>query len=299
MLKRAFVAINPIAGGSKPKRAAARISKTLGDHGWDAELYHTDGSERERRTFHAAISAEFDLAIAVGGDGTVGAVADSLIGSEIPLGIIPAGTGNGIAKELGIPLGEKSALETIRRSCDRRAIDAMRVGDQHYFLAIGIGFTARAVRDTDAVDKRRFGMLAYFGRGVQQLLGIQPYEFEIRIDGLQRNFGGIEALLVNAASFGEPYLRWATEVSIDDGALEAMVFRTRNLNDIIAMSLSTLLSRKLLDPRVSYMRAYEQVCVHTTQPLPVQADGDLIGTTPLEVRLVPSAVDIIVPSGRG
>jgi diacylglycerol kinase family enzyme len=141
-------------------------------------------------------------------------------------------------------------------------------------------------------------MLAYFARGVQQLLGIQPYEFEIRVDGLGMNLAGIEALLVNAASFGEPYLRWATEVSVDDGALEAMVFRTHNLWDIVSMSLGTLFRRKLLDRRVSYMRAYDELSVQTNQPLPVQADGDLIGTTPLEVKMVPSGVTIIAPPNR-
>lgn len=295
-MKRAFVAISPSAGDYQPMRAADRVSQTLGEHGWEWEVYHTDGSERERRVFHGAISSDFDLAIAVGGDGTVGAVADSLIGKEIPLGIIPAGTGNGIAKELRIPLQEKLALQTILHTPSLRTIDAMRMGDQHYFLAIGIGFTAQAVRLTETKDKRRLGMLAYVVRGVQQLLGVQPYEFDIRIDGKHMNLAGIEALLVNAASFGEPYLRWATQVSVDDGAFETMVFRTRNLRDTLSMILSTILRRKLLDRRVSYRRAYDEVSVRAYPPLPVQADGDPTGTTPLRVKLVPSAVTVISPS---
>ncbi len=296
-MRKAFVAINPVAGGSRPESVADRVRAALTDGGWKSEIYHTCGNERDQGTFREKLPGECQMAVAVGGDGTVGALADSLVLGDIPLGIVPAGTGNGIAKELGIPMRFNAALDAIVRSQVSREVDAMTVNGQHYFLAIGIGLTALTVRETGVKDKRRFGMLAYFGRGLQRLIGIQPHLFEIDVDGLQVHLGGMEALVVNAASFGEPYVRWAADVRIDDGTLETMVFRTRNLADVLSVALNALIRRRLADRRLLYMHARHSISVASNHPLPVQADGDVIGNTPVEIRVVPRAVRIIVPPG--
>jgi diacylglycerol kinase (ATP) len=294
-MKKAFVAINPIAGGSRPDWAADRVSNALADAGWTCDILRTGGEERARGTFRGALPGDYGLAIAVGGDGTVGALADSLVHHDVPLGIIPAGTGNGIAKELGIPLQFDLALRAIIRAEERIVIDAMAVRGEHFFLAIGIGFSALTVKGTGVGDKRRFGMLAYFWRGLQRLIGIQPHAFEIDVDGTRVHLGGMEALVLNAASFGEPYLRWATQVRINDGALETMVFRTQNLVDVFSVAVRALVSQRLTDQRLLYMHGGRSISVHTNHPLPVQGDGDVIGMTPVKIQVVPAAVPVIVP----
>lgn len=294
-MKKAYVAINPVAGGSRPDRAANKVKRALAEAGWTCVIYRTSGDERAKGTFRGALPGDYELAIAVGGDGTVGALADSLVHRDVPLGIIPVGTGNGVAKELKIPLQFDPALRAILRGENQHVIDAMAVDGQHFFLAIGIGFSALTVGDTAVRDKRRFGMLAYFWRGLQRLVGIQPHLFEVEIDGTRVRLGGMEALVVNAASFGEPYLRWARDVRIDDGALETMVFRTNNVLDVLSVAVNALVSRRLTDRRLLYMQARRSITVLSNHPLPVQADGDVIGGTPVQVQVIPSAVPIIVP----
>ena len=126
------------------------------------------------RIAHEAQGRGFEMVVAAGGDGTVSAVAEGLVGTETPLGIIPLGTANVLARELGIPVELEGAVRLLAGAHGVTSIDAMKVGEKHYFTQVGVGIDAMMIRDTRREDKRRFGRIAYIWTALTGSWGSSP-----------------------------------------------------------------------------------------------------------------------------
>src|SRR5690606_31252171 len=120
-----------------------------------------------------AIDAGAQLVIAAGGDGTVSAVADGLIGSDVPMGILPLGTANVLARELGLPLDPDATCAVLASSRETATLDVMRVGGRPFFTQVGVGLDSLMIRDTDTEAKQRLGRLAYLWTAAERLAGFQ------------------------------------------------------------------------------------------------------------------------------
>jgi diacylglycerol kinase (ATP) len=204
------------------------------------------------------------------------------------------GTGNILARDLGIPLDLDSALQLLCGPHNTRALDAMQVGEQFYLLSIGVGLSAVIFRDTTTEDKRRLGRFAYLLRGLQALLGFQPRRFTLTVDGKSRRVRAAEVVVANSSTVGGPSIRWGPHVQLDDGVLDVCVVRARAPLDYFAIAWNLLHGQKK-DPRIRFLRAAESIAIGASHPLPVEADGELIGQTPVHIRVVPAAVRVIVP----
>ena len=238
------------------------------------------------------------MIVAAGGDGTVSAVAKGLVRTQTPLGIIPLGTANVLARELGIPVELEGACQLLAGAHGVTSIDAMQVGEKYYFTQVGVGIDAMMIRDTKREDKRRFGRIAYIWTAMTRLLGFQPRRFRIAADDQQERRRASQIVIANSGILGQPPFRWGPEIEPDDGRLDVCIVRARTLLDYLSLAWHVVRGQQRQSPNVRYLGAQRRIVIETDRPLPVQADGEIIGETPVQVQVVPAAVRVIVPESR-
>jgi len=238
----------------------------------------------------------FDVFVAAGGDGTVSAVASALAWSGIPLLIIPSGTGNGLARDLDIPLKLEKAADLLDPPHQFQGVDGMKIGDRFYLLNVSAGLTPAALKLTDRKEKQRFGRRAYIFAGLRALLGIQPVTFWLTIDGTHYEIRASEMILMNSISLGSTGRFLELGIENDDGVMDLFIIQSRTFLDYLRVFWNFLLRRPQIDPDVKRFPVRDSLILEAAHSLEVQADGDLIGYTPLHVEVCPQAVKMIVPS---
>lgn len=229
---KARVVINPIAGAGRTRTvgACAELAKSvLGAHGYDADVHITTAPEDARKFAADAVASGSDLVVAWGGDGTVNGVASAAAGTNTTLAIVPGGSGNGLARDLSIPLDAAAALK-IAATGAVRTIDA---GDLHgslFFNVAGVGFDARIAARLAQPGARR-GLLGYVLATISELRAYEPARYTIRnvfdVDGRQHMPDIIDhpALLIalaNSRQYGNG-AQIAPKAMLDDGMIEIVV----------------------------------------------------------------------------
>ncbi len=297
MNQKGYVVFNPVAGTVDPDSAYRRIGEHLDAAGWTYEIYQTTGDESVPAIVREALSQkEYDLLVAAGGDGTVSAVAGGLINSDVPMGLLPTGSGNALARELQIPLQIQGALDLLTGEHARRTIDGMQVGDHYFFLSVSVGLSSLVMKETGREQKRNFGWLAYIWTGLRKLLGHQPGHFWVTIDGKTEHWNAAEVNVANSGAIGMPAFQWGPDIRIDDGRLDVCVVRARNLLDYLRVAGSIVVGRQRPTPHIHCKQAEESVDVQGDRAFPIQADGEIIGHTEVRVELLPQALTMIVPA---
>ena len=203
-----------------------------------------------------------------------------------------------LARELGIPTEMDQALDLLTGEHDIAPLDMIRVGDTRYVLNVSIGIGSLSMRDTKTTAKQRFGVLAYALTILRTLIGYQPGLFTVTVDGRRRVIRAAEVIVANSAAIGNPDVRLSHDVHLDDGRLDVCVVRARTLLDYVRVAWDVL-SRRQEDSRtVRCIPVQETVRIETRRTLPVEADGDIIGDTPVEATLERAAVRVVVPKDR-
>ncbi len=288
-----LVILNPVAGNARPERVYPALTRHLARASY--EVYETTGEEdlptlvRERR------AQGFGTFVAIGGDGTVRAVAAGLVGSQACLGIVPAGTSNLLAHDAGIPERLDAALALIAGGGPIMRLDAMQIGETFAFLNVSLGLSVGVLRDADPQRKRKLGRLAYLWSGIKNLAAVGVQTAHLSIDGVRHDLRATEVLVTNCPSLGAPELSLSGEVRMGDGRIEIVTFRTRHLVDYLSILLDLALRRPRQRRNVRTFDVFSHVIIETDAPTQVQVDGDLIGATPVTVRVVPGAVRLIAP----
>lgn len=293
--RHVFVILNPIAGSCEASGVRQAIERLFPVSDTVCVIHEANRDEKIHEVVAAAVGRGCDLIVAAGGDGTVSAVANGLVGAQVPLGIIPLGTANVLARELGIPVDLESACQLLAVGHSTTRIDAMRVGDTCYFTQIGIGIDALMIRDTKREDKRRFGRIAYLWTAATCLVGFQPRKFALTTDGREKQARASQVVVANCGILGQPPFRWGPDIQPDDGKLDVCIARARTLLDYLKLSWYVLKGQHRESPNVRYLAARQTIAIATRKPLPVQGDGEIIGETPINVEVVPNAVALIVP----
>jgi diacylglycerol kinase (ATP) len=293
---RVFVVLNPAAGMSDGASVREIIRKFCDEKGWSCEIHETKQDEDLRKLLREVITSEVDMVIACGGDGTVSAVVNGLVNSPIPLGILPAGSGNLLARDLNIPLNPEAALALLGGDHRILTIDVMQVKDAYFVMNASVGISARTMRDTPRIEKRRFGMLAYFRHAIDNLSRARRHRFMVTVDGRRMRFAASEVMAANMKFMGlQPQLE-GVEIDPCDGQLDVFILRTRGLIDYLDVLLRFVLrSKPRGHPTLRYLPVTDRLTLVTRSRLTVQADGEVIGKTPVEIRLVPQALRVIVP----
>jgi diacylglycerol kinase (ATP) len=292
---RAFVLLNPVAGTCTADDVRRALERHFVGGATSCEIHETSRDDCPEELAREARGRGFDMVIAAGGDGTVSAVANGLVGSATPLGIIPLGTANVLARELGIPVDLEGACQLLAGAHGLKSVDAMRVGDQNYFTQVGVGIDALMIRDTGREAKRRFGRIAYIWTALTRLLGFQPRKFLLAVDGRKRHFRASQVLVANGGILGQPPFRWGPGIRPDDGRLDVCIVRARTLLDYLRLAWHVLTGQHKKSPNVKYLASHRDILIDTKHPLPVQADGEIIGETPVRVVAAPGAIQVVVP----
>jgi diacylglycerol kinase (ATP) len=292
--RRVAVVFNPAAGGERAPAWRDHTRQALAAAG--VEVTWTETTEEEPGTGLArkAVEDGADLVIACGGDGTVRACATALAGGEVPLAVLPLGTGNLVATNFEIPDDVDQALE-VALVCRRRRIDVGALGEDRFVAAAGIGFDAAMLRDAHSGAKGRFGPLAYVLSGLRNLRRPRT-GLRIRLDGgepFDRRGQGVLVCNLGRIQGRLPILPDAVP---DDGLLDLAVLKTRNLRDWALVAVSVLTRRPDAAPAVETFRA-RTVEVTCATPQPVERDGDTLPPrTQLKVELLPYALTLAVPA---
>lgn len=292
---RAFVVLNPVAGRTSAEELRGILIETFEQHGWECTILETTADCDLTSQLRQAIADGCEMIVAAGGDGTVSMVAATLVDTEVPLGILPAGSTNVMAIELGIPADLRQAAQLLINDHRKTKIDAMEINGKHYVVSVGIGFYAVVVGETPREAKRRLGRLAYTGTMLGRLFNAPSYRFTIVIDGTRRVIRAWQVLIANAGTVGAPPFRWGPNISPNDAELDVCVFKVRNTVDYLRLLWQIVLRTRKRGANIRYFRAREQVNISADQPVSVQADGEIIGTTPVRIKVVPQAVTVVVP----
>lgn len=163
--------LNPKAGSRPPDKIKGMLAEGFSEDGWTYHLHEISVDESIEAVIREAPPDAYDVVVASGGDGTVSGVAGALVGTGVPLGIIPSGTGNSLARDLGIPMKIAEAVKILTDLPATRPVDALQVEDTYHFLNLSIGVSAAAMLKTPSSEKRQFGMAAYLLEGVSRAHG--------------------------------------------------------------------------------------------------------------------------------
>ncbi len=292
MTKNIHVIINPAAGKTEPVlNTLNRIFHPAGLK-WDVSITLESGDAA--RFASKASDAGVDIVAAYGGDGTVMEVARGLRGTDTPMMILPGGTANLMSLELGIPRDLAQAAEiAIRERSKIRAIDLGQAGDNYFILRVGLGFSGKKVEAVSREMKDRFGVLAYTIGAIKALRETDIISWKLILDGERQEFEGFALLVDNAGTFGIKGLSHSSKVRIDDGLLDVIVVRDLGFSSVYSIGASIT----DLQPDASTLRHWQarEVQIESDPPTLINGDGEIWGETPVDIRILPGAVKVIVP----
>jgi YegS/Rv2252/BmrU family lipid kinase len=234
-----------------------------------------------------------------GGDGTVMEVARGLMGSAVPgtgvpLAILPGGSANLMAVELGIPKDLEKATQIIADPESlTRQVDVGLLGESYFLLRVGIGFGARKVAYADRKMKNRFGVLAYSVAAVKALKDTKSAHYRFTLDGKLIEADGVTCLIDNAGNMGIQGIQPAKNISVSDGVLDVLLVASQGMGKVIASGPS-LLDTDKPEPVIEHWQA-RQIRIEVDPPQPVQVDGEMVDDTPISAEVLPGALKVIIP----
>ena len=266
----------------------------------DFEIWETQTPNHAIDLAQKAVKKNPDIIVAAGGDGTVIQVISGMVDSSIKLGIIPNGTGNMLSSDLGIPLNTKKAVEVIQGK-NTKKIDIGKINDRYFAFLAGCGLDSEIMRDTTRERKRKLGLWAYFVEGFKLAFRSRKrfIRFKIKIDD-KKPFKtiGISVMAANSANILGQFFTLAPHASLNDGFLDLIIISPRSMFDYFPVLFQIITRRSLSDERkIRYFRAKE-IEISSEPVLNIQADGDIIGKTPVKISVIPSCIEVLIPKNR-
>jgi len=287
-----FAVISDKAGHFS-KDVIQEISEVFSSNGITVEFYHySDAAKVAGDVTQAQIKGCYSF-LAVGGDGTVGLLASSLYGKPHRLAIIPVGTTNTLARTLGIPLVPKEAINVAASSNNVRAVDGLEVNGKIFILNVSMGLSSISLDSVDSKQKSKFGVLAYVLGIIRNYKRITAYSYDLQIDGISHNTRAVEIHVTNIGVIGVPQLRVYQNSCIDDGKAEVLSLRHRSFREFFNLLLDILTRRKRQAIRL--IGKGEDIIITSKSPIAVQADGDILQETPVRIKVLSKAINIVIP----
>ena len=297
--------VNPAAGQGKPQEALGRMRAVLGPQ--ISRIFLTQKAGDAEAAARGADGEGFGAVLVAGGDGTVNEVINGLLTSPnhpgsnhsepLPLGLVPLGTQNVLAHELGLPANDDwNALAAILRAGRTRRLDVGLAGTRYFVLMAGFGFDAVVVREVLGPVKELIGPAAYAFATLGALARYRSTAISLTLDGEEIRSEAFLVVVANAASYAYRQIKLAPFAAPDDGWLDICVFERPRLDRVgfASQMVSVLARRHLRDPSVRYYRA-RTMTVQSDPPIQGQLDGETFGGTPVDISIVPRILPIFVP----
>lgn len=291
------IIINPAAGPDRP--VLKTLNTVLASYEMDWDVYLTKGPGDAFRFAEQLVKAGEAVVGVYGGDGTVKEVAPALIGQPTTLALLPGGTGNALALDLGLPrdLAQATTLVCDPAQHTFRSVDLGRIGEDYFVLRASLGLETELLQSADRELKDRWGQLAYPLIAVRKLsLGEIPLtRYHISLDGRSVTAEGLQCTIANSAQLGAAGggLALVQGVDVSDGWLDVIVLTRVNLEALAAIAASNWMGENLSDDVLHWQG--RSITVEADPPQAVGLGGDIIGSTPVHADILPAALRIIVP----
>jgi YegS/Rv2252/BmrU family lipid kinase len=298
---RAKLIVNPTAGPWDIRRELPAVLKHLETHGWQASLHHTTERGEATSLARAACDEGLDAVFVAGGDGTINEVINGLAESQVSLGVLPGGTGNVWAKELGLPTRSPLHWLPLRDSVralvpgTTRRIDLGRTNGRYFLQWTGLGLDAEVsyAMEPRTRGQRRLGALAYIVAGFYTAANMAGVRSRIWIDEDLVYRRSILIVISNSQLYGG-MVRIATDAQLDDGLLDVNVFAGTGFASVMRTALGVLTGLHVRDPRHTLFQG-RTIRIETGKPMAIHVDGEPLGQTPLECEVIPRALTVMLP----
>ncbi|MFH1486752.1 MAG: diacylglycerol kinase family protein [Chloroflexota bacterium] len=287
-MRRARLILNPIPWAQRAWDKLPEIVNLLDEAGIRVDLAFTKMTQAMTRTVRQAIDDGYGLIIVGGGDGTVSEVAATLVGTGIPLGILPFGTFNNIAHSLGLPLDLAEAASNIAQG-NTVDIDVGSANGVYFFEAAGVGLDASIFPIGEEIKGGHYEKVL---DGAAKFLGFHNADFTLLLDGNQVKVQSPMVVVANGPYYGAGFTV-APQADLSDGALDVITFDCNRAELARHFALSAR-NRSRKEICLAPYRAREAI-ISPELPLPAHADGKPIGSAPVTCRIVPRALRVIVP----
>ncbi len=293
MAPRIHVVINP--GSGRPKPILHTLNAVFRPHHIEWEISLTRKSGDVEQFARQAAESGVDIMAAYGGDGTVMEVARGLMGLETPLAIFPGGTANLMAVELGIPKDLSKAAElAVDEHSAIHSIDVGRSGVGYFMLRVGMGSSARKVEYADRELKDRFGVMAYNLAAFKAIKAKDEANYHLTVDGKIFDIRTLACEVYNAGNMGVAGTSLVPSISVEDGLLDLVVLREKVSRTLLTHDIEH--SIRPSDDLFDHWQA-RQICIESDPPQPLHIDGEMVGTTPVTIDILPKAIRVLVPRG--
>jgi YegS/Rv2252/BmrU family lipid kinase len=295
--RRFLVLINPQAAGGQPAALRRRIGGALSARGVPFDIVETSTADEGLQVVRSAARLGVRAVVAAGGDGTIALALRGTAGTDVPVALLPFGTGNQLALNFGVPVSLEDAIRVAVEGRVER-IDLGRIGDERFALIAGAGLDADVMAGATSELKSRLGVFAYLYAGLKHVMTPKSARFRIQADDQEIEVQAAMVLLANAGLIGAGSLpvelQVAPRTSFQDGLLDVAVFAPRHLPDMAAMLWKVAVRRYSGDERMLFLQA-QKVRVESDPPVLAQVDGEARGETPIEAEIEPLAGRILVP----
>lgn len=285
--------MNPSTGAVPQWRLRQLMRRTAGRYGVDLTFVETEYADHAIEIVRER-AAEFDAVVAVGGDGTVSEVAAGAVGSDLVIGIVPTGSTNMVAKDLGVPRLLSQAVRVALTADTTVTIDVARASGHAFIHMGGAGFDAAIMRETPRRWKRIFRWLAYVGPGMAALRR-QPFDVVLTLDGKRYEYTARMVLLALGGSIIHPRFVVGDGIDRTDGVLDVVVFDPPTFFRV-ATAFGWMAVRK---PQRSawhhHFRCIEAI-IESRDAVPYELDGSYRGELPIAIEMLPQGVTVRVPS---
>lgn len=293
-IKNVRIIINPASGRSEPILPIINTSMKEAGITWEASITHRPGDAT--RFAKASVKEGIDALAVYGGDGTLMEAVSGLMGSEIPLIILPGGSANVMANELGIPYDLKEACLLMSHGpLEMKTIDVGQFDKRYFIIGISLGFGSDMIKGADRKTKNKIGIFAYFISAAAALKITKKATYHLKIDGQEHEVQGFACIITNTGNIGFSHISYDKHIDISDGLLDVIVARKANLS-LFKLMVVTLIKRERPDnlELVEHWQGKE-ISVSATPKQTVQCDGEVLKEMPLHVKIIPGAIKVLVP----
>jgi len=283
-----IVILNPTAGSPEHVRSWQERTESLAG---DCPVRVTSHSGEAEALAQRAVEEGFTRIVAAGGDGTVSQVANGLAGSNATLGVLPMGSVNVFAMELGLPLHNLQRCWDIIEDTNIRLVDMPSANEKYFVQLAGVGLDAQVVKETSLAFKRSFGPLSYL-ISAAHIAARQPPKLFIESEHTPVEEGSF-VLIGNGRLYGGPFPFFKHAIT-DDGLFDVVVFKRLGYLEIIKYLQDVVFSSDIKVPEIEYFQT-RQLRITSEQDVPLELDGELAGSCPVDFRIRKRALRVLAP----
>jgi diacylglycerol kinase (ATP) len=290
-IKRVLLIVNPAARSAAARGNEALRAFVAAGVQCDMRVTEHPGHAGELSSTHAS---DYDAVFTLGGDGTAVEVLGALAGGGPPVGILPGGTGNVIARALKTPMSISRAVPALLAGRESRLDMGLLGNGRHFVIGVGVGVDAEMIAGASKGMKKRLGPLAYFVSGANAALRLERFRYRITADGVVHEGETISALVANLGSVLGGLLTLGKHISADDGVLHVVVFKPSGLVDAFRVFFRMLAGTLTEDRSITYIAA-KQLRIETMPPRRAEFDGETLEPGPLDITVKPGAARLLSP----